>query len=559
MASLLETFFIQFTSNADQVKRGSDDARRSTTELESSLNAADGAGVALGEHLMATFAEIGAGLLAGLGLEALKDTITETAELDAQLGFVSKRLNIGVSDLDAYDRATQIAGGTTGEFVQSLDFLNRGMADIATKGTSRLKPFFDELKIKTDDGHKHVRPLLDILGDLSDKLSKMGAQQAAGIAEKLGISPGLLLLLMQGRVAMDDVIRRQKEMGVATAESAVRAQEYRAQTLELGDAMEGLYRSLGASVIPALTDFLKWTIKIVEYLEQHKDLVIGFFIGAGAAIGTYYLPAIIEAGLWTIATLGPYLLLAAAVVAVGVAFALAYDDVQNFLAGNKSMFGELMARYPETFAAIANALRITGDVVAWLGDVISATFGLAVAVVTREVGAIESMLKALGAIFGWVSYVVTEFGKNFTTAFPLWGKLFGVFADFIVGQVKGIGTALEWLFDKFTHLGDIIRWLTRAVIDPGGTAYDALLAGTRAFDHSTLPYAQAALSGASASPYNAASPGAAGGSSRSVHIENLNIAAPQGTDPASWSNAISDELSRQFRDTVNQFDDGVAK
>lgn len=558
MASLLETFFIQFTSNADQVKRGNDDARRSTNDLEASLNAADGAGVALGESLMATFASIGAGLLAGLGIDALKDRITETADLDAKLGLLSKRLGIGVSDLDAWGRAALLAGGDVGGLTQTLDFLNRGMADIATKGTSRLKPFFDELKIQTTDGHRRVRPLLDILGDLSDRLSKMSAQQAAGIAEKLGIDQGTLLLLMQGRIAVDDRIKRQKEMGVATEESAARALEYRTQTLELDDALESLYRNMGASLIPAMTDFLKWVQRIVEYLERHKNLVIGFFIGVGAAIGTYYLPAIVEAAVATIAAVGPYLLLAAAVLAVGAAFALAYDDVQAFLAGNKSVLGELIAKYPETFEVIKTILRDVGAVVMWLGDVIGAVFGLAVAVVSREVGVINSMLKVLGVVFNGVTYFITEFGKNFGTAFPMYAKIFGVFADFVTGQIHGIGKALEWLFGLFTHLGDLIRGVTGFVNDPAGTLYRGLITGLNAFDAATLPAGRAVLAGVNTSPYNAA-PSTVNGGARTVHIENLNVAAPQGTDPASWSDAISRGLQTQLRDAANHFDDGVSR
>lgn len=545
-----------FDSNADKVKRGNDDARRSTDDLESSLRSADGAGIALGQSLMATFAELGAGLLAGLGLDKIKDEITGLAELDAQLGLTSKRLNIGVEDLSAWEHATILAGGASGEFTQSLDFLNRGMATIATTGTSRLKPFFDELKIKVTDAPHHVRPLLDILLDLSDAAHKMGSQQFAGVAERLGLGPGLTLLVQSGRNAIGDLVRQQKELGVATAESAARAMEYRTANIELDDAFENLYRRMGSAVIPALTDFFKWAVRIVEYLEQHRSLVEGFFIGVGAAIGTYYLPAIIEAAVATIAAIGPYLLLAAAVVAIGAAFALAYDDVENFLAGNKSVLGELMTRYPEVFAAVSTVLRDTAATIEWFVQLGVAGFNLLSAVWNGVVGAITGQLRAWGAD-------LVQVGQILETVVGILGKIFPEWKAFF----EGVGALVDWLLDKFKTLvgylgGNALTTAFGALRElwAGVKTAPQFLQGAADFINDPTGVAIGAgrgiLAGAAASSYNVA-PAAAGARSNTVHIENLNIATPQGTDPASWSDAISRELQRQLRDTANHFDDGV--
>jgi len=85
-------------------------------------------------------------------------------------------------------------------------------------------------------------------------------------------------------------------------------------------------------------------------------LGIAFAI-AGTAITVTFLPAIWSAAAGVIAATWPILLIVAAIAALGVAFALAYDDVKAFLSGQDSLLGTLMERYG-WFRAAINGLGV---------------------------------------------------------------------------------------------------------------------------------------------------------------------------------------------------------
>src|SRR5699024_6427901 len=79
------------------------------------------------------------------------------------------------------------------------------------------------------------------------------------------------------------------------------------------------------------------------------------------------------ASVW--ATIAPFATIAAAIIAVGAAFALIYDDIRNFIAGNNSLIGQISEEYPaigrliERFGAVAREVfAAVGEVLDWLND-----------------------------------------------------------------------------------------------------------------------------------------------------------------------------------------------
>lgn len=367
MSSILETFYILFDSNAQQVKQGAKEAGAATKTLESEIAGADAAVIAAGEHIARVFENVAIRIASVFAIERVLGFIGSVSNLNAELLVTATRLGLNVSDLDAWGQAAERAGGTREGFAQTLDFLNRGIADIATKGTSRLKPFFDELKIKVTDAPHHVRPLLDILGDLSDKLSGLDAQQRAGIAEKLGIDEGTVLLLAQGRRGVEDLVERQRELGVVTQEDAEKAHAYKIALEDLEQQFRHGATELGSSLLPALADFFRAVQTTFNYLAQHTRLVEGFFIGVAGVVTAVYFPAMVEAIAVTWGFLAPILAVVAPILAVGVALALVTDDVKNFLEGNKSVIGELSKSWPELGETVHKAASSAGR--AWDGFV----------------------------------------------------------------------------------------------------------------------------------------------------------------------------------------------
>ena len=133
MSGVLDTFYILFKSNAAEAEKGAKQATEAGKELEHGLGRMDAVAVQAGEHIIETFKEVGATLLGVFAAERLFEFTKEVVELNAQLGITAERLGIDVEELYAWQQATERAGGSADGFNSTLDYLNRGMADIATK------------------------------------------------------------------------------------------------------------------------------------------------------------------------------------------------------------------------------------------------------------------------------------------------------------------------------------------------------------------------------------------------------------------------------------------
>lgn len=441
MASILETFYILFETNAAQVKKGEAEAGAATKTFEADVLSAEAAAVAMGEHIAHVFENVAIRIASAFAIERVVEFIGGLSEINAQLGVTAERLGISVEDLDAWGQATQRAGGSVDGFTQTLDFLNRGMADIATKGTSRLKPFFDELKIRVTDAPGHVRPLLAILGDLSEKLSKLGAQQRAGIAEKLGIDQGTLLLLAQGRRGVEELVERQKQLGVATEKDTEIAHKYRQALEDLEQRMRHAGTTIGSELLPKLAEFFAWIGKVADYLASHKGLVEGFFIGVGGAIATVYFPAVVEAAAATWALIAPLLFIVAPIVAVGVAIGLLVDDVQNFLAGNKSVIGELSKTWPVVGEIVREVVQDLGAAFQWFLDLFINGWELVFAIVRRVATTVVDVGK-------FISEAVHSISTAMANAFPEWTAVLGGLIELWEKVAKAVAGAVGW-FLKF--------------------------------------------------------------------------------------------------------------
>lgn len=437
MASILETFYILFETNAAQVKKGEAEAGAATKTFEADVVSAEAAAVAMGEHVAHVFENVAIRIASAFAIERVVEFLGNLSEVNAELGVTAERLGISVEDLDAWGQATQRAGGSVDGFTQTLDFLNRGMADIATKGTSRLKPFFDELKIRVTDAPGHVRPLLAILGDLSDRLSKLGAQQRAGIAEKLGIDQGTLLLLVQGRRGVDELVERQKQLGVATEKDAEIAHKYRQALEDLEQRMRHAGTTIGSELLPKLAEFFKWIGTVSDYLAGHKGLVEGFFIGVGGVIATVYFPAVVEAAAATWALLSPLLLVVAPIAAVGAAIALLVDDVQNFLAGNKSVIGELSKTWPAVGETVREVVKDLGAAFEWFWSLLTGGWELASAILRRVATVASDVGKSVGGF-------IHELTAGLANAFPFWTKVLGGLVELLEEVAKVVAGAVGW-------------------------------------------------------------------------------------------------------------------
>lgn len=558
MSGVLDTFYILFKSNAAEAEKGAKQATEAGKELEHGLGRMDAVAVQAGEHIIETFKEVGATLLGVFAAERLFEFTKEVVELNAQLGITAERLGIDVEELYAWQQATERAGGSADGFNSTLDYLNRGMADIATKGTSRLKPFFDELKISVTDAAHKVRPLTTILGELADKFSKMDAQQRAGIGEKLGIDQGTLLLLAQGRRAVEDIVNQEKALGAVTKEDTEIAHAFHIQMHDLGDAFHAVATAVASTILPGLSKVVGYITEFVQFLSTHKGLVEGFFVGVGTVIATTLLPAVIKAVVWVGALAVEFLAVPLAIAAVIAAFAFLYDDIQNFLAGNNSIIGELSKKWPIIGETVREVAKDIGAAFEWA----KGFFGNFIQFIASGVNLLYTLFQKFGE---GVRDRFTGVSEGLAKAFPFWAKVFKEIGGLIEWLIGLVGKLVGW-FAKFSigtiaalpkALGNWAKDLDKGAVALGGTTPGQKVAAASGAIAGVVA-ARDKIAAANASPLNAERPAAGAVVNKHITV-NAPVTVNAKTDASAddIAGAVHGHIGDQVRQAVGHFDDGV--
>lgn len=356
MGGILETFYIMFASNADELEKGANDAMGTVDKLEESIASANKGTQALGMGLVRMAAQATAAIGAVVGFGALVNGVFASAQMANGLHDLSKAIGVSVEDLSVWGDAVAKSGGSAAEFQADIRGIAQDMAQIQVTGKSRLLPFFNELGVSVVDSAGKVRKAMDILPQLADAFEQMAPEQAIGIGQKLGLSQGTIMLLQQGRREVDAVIARQKELGVVTTQQAEIAAKYNKSVEETSHLYRTLTMEIGAGILPAVTWFLERVQSLVMFLREHKDLAVGFFIAIGAAIMTYAVPAFVALAVASLPVWGPIALAVGTVAALAAGFALLYEDVMVFIKGGDSLIGR-MADWLNSFELVRAAIE----------------------------------------------------------------------------------------------------------------------------------------------------------------------------------------------------------
>ena len=440
--SILDTFFIMFDSNSAAVKQGLDQVTQAGKQTQAELNATGKAGVTaahdieqgnsklsesfdkvrehadhLAERLIEHALEVAAAFKALFEVEKLVENFFEQAETSEKLGFMAKQLGVSVSELDAWGNAATREGGTAQGFASSLENLNFQLTRISVTGHSRSLKFFQQLGI---DATK-AKNAFELLPQLHEKFVKMDAMKSAAFGRAIGLDQGTIRLLQSEDEEFKKLFERQQKLGLITAEDTKVAHEFEDQWLDIKQLFRNIVIDSDTGILPLLTNLLSAVEDFVEFLRDHKDLVVGFFIAAGAA-ALYAARGVIA---WTLALLtNPVVLMTTAVLALIAAFALAYDDLRTFANGGKSLIGELAKEFP----LVGVAARALVEGIAWLRD--------------RSVEIFEE-------IIDWI--------KRIPEGFRQWGEIFTFVGEKISELVSKIENMLPALPEKFKAIFDNIK------------------------------------------------------------------------------------------------------
>jgi phage-related protein len=561
MSSILETFVLLFESNADDVKKGSDEAKQSSDRLNESLKSVDGATADVGAEFVRMLSTAGGALASVLSVAAITGAVLSAADNADALGEFTDRLALNIEEVNAWGDAVQVNGGTAEGFRGSLENLIDGMVTFATKGTSRVAPFFKELGISMVDANGKARDVMEVLPELADSFEKLTKQESAGLGRKLGLDPGTIMLLQQGRREVDAQIARQKELGTVTKEAAEIAGKFNDQYDDTAKVFRSLFTTVGTTILPLFTRILSGVADIGGFFAKHSDFIVGLLIALGAAITVYALPPLVSMAVAAVTAFAPFLLMGALIAGVAVAFALLYDDVKNFIDGNDSLIGQILTEFPvigDIIQGVIENIKMLWGAVSWVFNTIVSVLQIAITVWGRLFSTIGEGIASFVASSSIVQAVVAAITSAFTVA----GQNIGAVWDFLSARVMGFINLIRTVISLVSGIagkitGALDATKTKLGIGESGKAEPAK-AGVPG-----LAEGKAALATAGASPLNSVTSNAISNSSKTsnrsttVAVQNVNVQT-QATDAEGIAGAIGNSMGQQIRQASYAFDDGVA-
>lgn len=439
--SLLDTFTLLFETE-------SGDAISETGKMADQLERTEGAGKDAAKGVDASAAAaakgsesfsglvkgVGAALGAYLGWKAIASTSLQAALDTDVIGKFSEALGYNIEEVDAWGEAAVRNGGSAEAFRSSIQGLDSSLTEMKLTGGGGVAETFAQLGISAQDAEGKMKGAFDLLPEIASSFEGLSKQESANLGAKLGLDQGTILLLQQGRVAVDDLVEKQRQLGGRTKEGYKASAEFNDALADTRRMFTGITDSGNQVFLPFLTKMLGGLQSIVAWAKEHKTFVAAFFIAVAGAVTAFYLPAMIQAAIATTAATWPFILIGAAIVALGVIFAALYEDVKAYLGGQESFVGSLGEKY------------------AWFGKLLDATIaGVSRIIKTfSEFG--SEMFNNLGASLNWIG--------------DIFSSIFGGAAAEMGDMSDTMEAIVDFLIKLFTGLGDIIAGVLGFIASP---------------------------------------------------------------------------------------------
>jgi hypothetical protein len=378
--NILDTFLFVFTSDVSGVKKGTDAGEASARKLKKAVDDVDLSADKLAANFV-NMAKNAAGALAGvLALGAIKALVNDTAAHTAAVALQARAMGVSIETMSAYQAAVVSMGGTSDGARESLAKLRDGFVEMSRFGVMATNPLtmaFIRLGASAQQLHASIKDPTIALSAIADQFARLDKTQQLYLGQKLGLDQGTIQLLSQGRTKFDEIIAKERELHAITQEQADASIKYSIAQKELGMSFEAVKREIAGELLPAFTWVVQHLDQMITWLREHKAVAIATFAAIGAVVAVALVPPLIAAAgaLW--ALIAPVLAAAAPFIALGVVIGLIVDDIEKFRSGQKSLIGEILARWPmvgqlaRSIAEITQlAFKLIVDAIKWASGII---------------------------------------------------------------------------------------------------------------------------------------------------------------------------------------------
>lgn len=529
--SLLDTFVMVFQADTRQAQRDIAQTDQGVEDLDKAVKEVGNSAGDTGSALKSMAAGALGALAASLSLGSILSSAFARADNIRAIEQTSDALGIAIEDVDAFGRAAEAMGGDAQGARDSLTDMAEAMGEaLADKESGRAKSF-QALGIAIADANGKAKDGLTGILDLAGAVEGLSKSEAIFKIKELGITDNRTVeMVLKGRKELERLLGVQKEQGTVTKESADNARKLTEAFGMLKSGLASAGNGFIDAIIPALTKVIEWLAKGVDWINDHKDFVIGFFGAIAAVIAAVYLPAMASAAVATLAATWPLIAIGAAIGAAAAAFALIYDDVMNFVEGNDSFIGQISEKYP-----------VVGRTVLWLLDLFKAFY--------------ETLITGAQQIGQFVAAGFMQVVDGIKHAVDFLAEAYAAFQNFtnsVIGVFQAMGEAISAIFSGIVDsVRSAISFASSAVDKVkggiGGVAdFFGLGGSSDGVDSANQQLAMASSAPTNSITSNAISNTANKTSETSVQTGDI-IVQTQATDAQGISKDIGSNLSDQLK------------
>lgn len=406
---ILDTFVSIFEADTEELKKGYDQAQKSTDQMSDSLKKVEDQSIKTTESIGSLAKKAAGFFLAYAAANAsFNSVVNEAADIRA-LDNLSSSLNDSIEDVDALVKSMQNIGVSRSDTDNALKSIYGNMQKLGINASSAT----------------------DAMSKLSDQVSRMDDKKAKEYLRSVGITdPRMVEAIRKGGNTIQDMMKAQKELGVTTKESAEKALAFDTAMTRLGAGTDSIRSKIANAMMPAFTYFLNLLIKFVGFLNNNGTLVTSFFIGLASILALSYTPALLATAKATWALLAPYIPL---IAAIGVA-AFAIDDITHYLQGHDSVLGRTINTLRELSPEYAKASDAFST---WIADFADSD---------DKIGMVKNLFKDIG----WFALGASqEVGKSVNGVFESWEI---EISDFVESQIDKLKNLVQRAIDEINNL-----------------------------------------------------------------------------------------------------------
>ncbi|WP_295372134.1 lytic transglycosylase domain-containing protein [uncultured Pseudacidovorax sp.] len=288
MATIVDQLLVTLGLDVTGYKRSAKEVKTTSEEMRKALAEQDKKAKEQTRVLVEGYRAVRTEMLGliglALGATGVKAFFEGQVTRQTELARSARDLGLSARELDVFAKAARTVGGSDQGIRQSMQSILSGfeafnLGDMSNSVVS----LFRDLGVSITGADRKVRPMRDLLLDLSDKIVKLPAQRQLTVKRLLGWDDGTLNLMRMGRTALGNLLDEMDRASGVTDKSTVAAERADKAWSNLKSQLQGIGEEVFAGLAPAMETTNDWMLKLSKSARDYGPEIKLYFEGIGAA------------------------------------------------------------------------------------------------------------------------------------------------------------------------------------------------------------------------------------------------------------------------------------